>query len=461
MSEQAARTLLTSLRRAMSHMRLYGPDHRLTEAACHETAAAAGDLCTDRGRAVLMIVDDTLYLDRTVLAMVSLEFNGLIRDLQDAGVESITLTRPVHDADVAALVSAVIAGGGDEGRTSGSALLNESPWSRHELDGSETAGLRSSYTASLDVLRRAGKALRSNRNLDVIGAASAVRSLLEQTLSQPNAALLLASVKSHHEYTFYHSVNTCILSLALGRFTGLPDQDLVLLGTGALLHDIGKVGVSKAILQHPGRLTEEQWREIRRHPQTGAEAILTSAPTGQEVAAIVAFEHHARFDGSGYPRLVYDDHTHDGNGHHHHRGPQHFFSRLVAVADTYDAITTRRAYRRAEPPAHALHVLLNGAGSSYDPDFVMAFIHMMGVYPPGSFLRLRTGHIAMVTEPSPGVEAPPPSVVIADSAGTPIPDPVPVRLRSNDIVEQVSPAAIAIDPAAVLERVGVGDAGSA
>jgi len=452
MSEHTARAAMTALRRAVSHMRLYGPDHRLTEAACRETAQAADRLCGDEGRVVLTIVDDTLYADRTVLATASLEFNGLIRQLQDAGVHSITLTRPVDPGDVAGLVYGV-SGVGEGGPAGTSAVLNESPWARGDLQDSETAGLRSSYAASLDILRGAGKALHSGRNVDVVGAASTVRSLLERTLAQPNAALLLASVKSHHEYTFYHSVNTCILSLALGRLCGLPEDDLVLLGTGALLHDIGKIGISTTILQHPGRLSEEQWKEIRRHPQIGAEAILAAAPAGQEVAAAVAFEHHARFDGSGYPRLVYDDHTHEGDDHHHHDGPQHFFSRLVAVADTYDAITTRRSYRRAEPPAHALHVLLQGAGSSWDPDFVMAFIHLMGVYPPGSFLRLRTGHLAMVTMASPEMGAPPPAVVVAGPNGAPIPAPAPVRLRSEDVVEQVAPSAVSLDPARVLEQV--------
>jgi HD-GYP domain-containing protein (c-di-GMP phosphodiesterase class II) len=172
-----------------------------------------------------------------------------------------------------------------------------------------------------------------------------------------------------------------------------------------------------------------------------------------EVTAAVAFEHHARYDGSGYPRLIYDDHTHEG-GQHHHAGPMHFYSRLVAVTDTYDAITTRRAYKRAEPPAHALNILLSGSGSAYDPDFVLAFIHMMGVYPPGAFLRLRTGHVAMVTRPSPELEAPPISVVVTDPSGAPLPEPMPVRLGARDIVEQLNPAAVDLDPAAVLEQVG-------
>ncbi len=457
MNEQIPRAAMTALRRAASHMRLYGREHRLTETACREFAEAADRLCGEAGQVVVTVAGDTLYLDRNVLAGLSLEFNGLIRDLESQGIESIAFTAPVAPDDAVVLIG-IVAGLGTVAMPGRSVVVNESPWARDDLAGSETAGLRASYTASLDLLRSAGASFQAGRGINMGGAVSAVRTLLERTLSQPSAALLLASVKSHHEYTFYHSVNTCILSLALGRVAGLPNEDLVLLGTGALLHDIGKVGVSTAILQHPGRLDEEQWKEIRRHPQLGAEAILASAEPGMEVTAAVAFEHHARYDGSGYPRLIYDDHTHEGN-HHHHSGPMHFFSRLVAVTDTYDAITTRRSYKRAEPPAHALNILLSASGSAYDPDFVLAFIHMMGVYPPGAFLRLRTGHVAMVTRPSPDIEAPPIGVIVKDPAGTELPEPLAVQLGSRDIVEQLNPTMVGMDPAAVLDRVGAGAAG--
>jgi HD-GYP domain-containing protein (c-di-GMP phosphodiesterase class II) len=244
-------------------------------------------------------------------------------------------------------------------------------------------------------------------------------------------------------------VNTCILSLSLGRLAGVSDDDLLLLGMGALLHDIGKIEVSTGVLSHPGRLSPEQWAEIRRHPQVGAQAILEAAGSGQEVTATVAFEHHARFDGSGYPRLVYHEHTHDEHGSP--PGPQHFFSRLVAVADTYDAMTTRRSYRRAEPPSRALHVLLSAAGTSYDPDFTLAFMHMMGLYPPGSFLRLNDGRVVMVTDPAPDPDEAPTVAVVADIAGRRIETPEPLEIVRTDIAAQLSPNEVDVEPAEVLE----------
>ncbi len=132
--------------------------------------------------------------------------------------------------------------------------------------------------------------------------------------------------------------------------------------------------------------------------------------------------------------------------------PLHFFSRLVAVADTYDAITTRRSYRRAEPPSRALQILVNEAGTSYDPDFVTAFVHLMGIHPPGSFLRLRGGAVVMVTEPSPDPNRAPSAVLVRDGTGFDLPAPEPIPFGLDDVVEHVPAAILGVSAAEVMER---------
>ena len=153
---------------------------------------------------------------------------------------------------------------------------------------------------------------------------------------------------------------------------------------------------------------------------------MAAAAPGQEIAATVAFEHHARFDGSGYPSVTRREHD------------LHFFSRLVSTTDTYDAITTRRSYRRAETPNRALGVLLKGSGTFYDPDFVRAFIELVGIYPPGSLLQLDGGEVAMVSEMVEAGEVP--GLVIVKSAdGTLLDEPEPVDGEGRMIVDQLIP----------------------
>lgn len=449
---------IRALRRAVTYSRLYGTDHRLTLEASDEAAQAAKVLMGSHTLVELGFVGDTLFVNGEAEGEASLLFNGFVRTVTQSGIESITLQGQV-DPDELGFVTRMIAGeidGYDGGVT---VRINEADLSSESLDDTPTTGLRKTYTQSLDSLRSVGVALRSGGPVSLEATATSVRDLIRQGMEAPRASILLATVKSHHEYTFYHSVNTSILSLALAQLIGLSKEEQLLLGIGAMLHDIGKIGVSAAVLSHPGRLDEEQWAEIRRHPQIGAEAILAAAEPGQEVAAAVALEHHARFDGLGYPRLVYHDGTDGHHHHHHHQGghghPLHYFSRLVAVADTYDAVTTRRSYRRAEPPSRAMQILVNESGRSYDPDFVLAFAHLLGVHPPGTFLRLRSGIVVMVVGGRAKGGLAPKAVIVRDASGADVANPEPIRITQDDIVEHVSASALNASPTTILDKTGI------
>lgn len=233
-------------------------------------------------------------------------------------------------------------------------------------------------------------------------------------------------------------MNVGILSLAIGQMVGVDREILVPAAVGAVLHDIGKVAVSPAVLNYPGRLSEEQWKEITVHPQEGALSIMAAGGPGSEIAATVAFEHHARFDGDGYPAVTRD-------------GRPHIYSRLVQVVDTYDAITARRSYRRAESPHRALQVLLEGAGNAWDPELVQAFIRMMGVYPPGSILVTDTGSTVVVVAPATEDGAPLSAMLVRDDTGAELADPEPIEVPMQRIVSQILPDDAGIDPASLLE----------
>lgn len=439
MSDQHMRDFFNHLRSASRQMALYPDEHPALVEVVNKATDAANGLLVDASEQAITIIGDSLYLERTILPHASLEFNRLLRDMQARGVDSVTLTSRVSRGDMHDLAAFLAATSGDV-PAEGTIRLNERPYSRSELEtDTGFTGLRRSYARSLDVLRGLSLALDSDESFDLTGATWVVEQLVEQTLSQPAASVLLSTMKSHDEYTFYHSVNVCILSIALARMVGLPEEEIKLLAVGALLHDIGKVRVPIKTLQWPGRLDTEQWAEIKLHPQEGAAAILAAAAPGQEIAAVVAFEHHARFDRQGYPTMTYSR-------------PAHFFSRLVSTADTYDALTTRRSYRRAETPNRALRVLLQGAGSLYDPDLVQTFIKMVGVYPVGSLLELDTGGVVMVTgnhqDPSELADV----VLVRASDGLALSQPEPATLKDRIVVDQLTSDRAGVDPASLIEQ---------
>ncbi|NND01609.1 MAG: HD domain-containing protein, partial [Acidimicrobiia bacterium] len=320
----------------------------------------------------------------------------------------------------------------------GSILLNERYLTPEDLEATPTSELRRSYVSSLDALRGVTGSMRADGKFEMAPVVQAVEGLFEQSMTQSSASLLLSTVKSHDEYTYYHSVNACILALAIGRMIGIEREHLIPIGVGAVLHDIGKTAVPTATLNYPGRLDEEQWKEITVHPQEGALAILAAGGPGHEISATVAFEHHARFDGAGYPKIS-------------RQKRPHVYSRAVAVADTYDAITTRRSYRRAETPNHALNALLMGAGSGYDPDLVRTFIDMMGIYPPGSVLE-HDGGVAVVVSRTSEPGGPLDTLLVRDPQGNDI-DPEPFSLHPDSVRGQLLAQDSGIDPAALLESV--------
>lgn len=442
MNERPARNFFQALRRMARQVSLYPEEHPLTHDALTVLVAATAELMGSDQERVLALAGDSFYEDRRLLPHTSLEHNGVLREMQARNIRSMTLVGPVSTRDLFEL-SAFIAGTSEDLPADGTVRLNEHQFAETTWNQGTMAELRRSYAGGLDALRWATYSVATEGACDLAAVMRSVEGFLGPSLEHASATLLLSTIKSHDEYTFYHSLNTCILAISLGRLFGLSDLQLLMIGAGAALHDIGKTAVSPAVLNHPGRLSREQWQEMKIHPQEGAQAIMAAGGPGHETAATIALEHHVRFDGSGYP---------------HRRGSPrpHSFSQLVTVADIYDSVTTRRPYRRAYTPGQALGVLVDGAGTMFDPDMVDAFIHMMGVYPPGSVVRLAGGEIAIVSRPDPDDLSALHAIIAKAADGRPIP-PEPSRIRTEQILEPLLPSEAGVDPISVMQQAEMED----
>ncbi len=170
----------------------------------------------------------------------------------------------------------------------------------------------------------------------------------------------LADVKNHDEYTFVHTVNVAILSAALGEAVGMKPDAVFDLTMAALLHDVGKQRTPLEILNKPGKLDTNERRKMEQHTVDGA-AILLARPGIPDVAPIVAFEHHANLDGTGYPSLI------------RNKRP-HLASQIVHVADVFDALRTNRPYRAAMDPEKVRAILMESADKSFDKSLVNLFL---------------------------------------------------------------------------------------
>lgn len=430
------RPFLLALRNAVSLVRLYGGGHTLVAKAIErlEQASAALTLSA-RGDTALSLFDGRVYVDRVLQSHESLEFVDFIRSLQVMEIDSIGIARPVERGDLLALAQFLA----DLGPApSGSVRLNESPFEPGEEDEAPSAMYRARYASAIDALRSALASVSEDGLVDLTSAEWATQGLLDVASVDPAAAFLLSTLKSHDRYTFYHSVNVALLSTALAREGKVEEPIVDRIALGALLHDIGKAKVDESILSSPEALTEAKKQIVRTHPAEGARAILRAGGADHYLASVIAFEHHMGLAGTGYPVIP--------------GGPApHPASRLVAVADSYDALTTRRPYRRAETPARAQVILRRGAGSEFDPVMVDLLHRVLGLHPVGSVLRLDDGSLAVVHRSSEDRTGPVHCLVVRGADGVALADPEPMRVDQRRIIDQLPGETVDIQPSAYLD----------
>lgn len=240
------------------------------------------------------------------------------------------------------------------------------------------------YTEALDAARATVSPVFEGAPLE----ATSVETLLDRIaalVDDPTALGQILAVKRYENHTFCHSVNVAALALLLGRRLGLGDREIVWLAEGALLHDVGKRRIPKEILCKAGPLSQREWRVMQRHPVAGAE-MLVAIPRLSPLTPTIALEHHCNYDGGGYPGLYGE--------------APHPLSRLVAVVDTYEALTGARPYREPLLPEEACLILARMAGEKLDPALVRAFVGLVTFFPIGSVVRTDRGEVGVVVETS-------------------------------------------------------------
>lgn len=251
--------------------------------------------------------------------------------------------------------------------------------------------------------------------------------------------LSLTTIKNYDEYTFNHSANVAIYSIAFGQRMGLEKQVLADLGMAALFHDIGKTRVPKEVLNKPGRLDEEEWAVMKAHTVHGAGMLLESRQLTDSVIrnVLVAFEHHLNLDLGGYPTLK-------------DRRDLNLFSRMVSICDCFDALTTPRVYRKVRyAPQEALSLMMEGRGTVFDPVLLKIFVNTVGVYPIGTLVELDTGEMAVVhrTNQAPKQGDAPLVKLFADAAGHPLPEKMIDLSRKDEEGRPLATIVRSVDPA--------------
>ncbi|UWG96199.1 HD-GYP domain-containing protein [Dehalobacter sp. DCM] len=239
-----------------------------------------------------------------------------------------------------------------------------------------------------------------NAEIDAGSVRYAVLNIVQDLLYSSDILSNLTDIIGYDEYTFHHSINTTVLALLLGIEKKYNQNQLIELGMGVLMHDIGKTKISREILNKKGKLLDEEFEQIKNHPLFGYDYIRNNHDFSL-LSAHVAFQHHEQWAGGGYPRGLEETEIHE-------------YARIASVADVYEALTSKRPYRDAMEPYLAYEYIIVKAGTQFDPDIVNLFSRAVAPYPTGIGVQLSNKMQGNVIRQNPELPSRPVVRIIAD-----------------------------------------------
>lgn len=378
---------------------LHDANNAIMDKAVTGLRAAVQERLADADSVTISGRNQCLFVDRERVRVTPVDYLNvryLMRKLEDWSLPGLRFNAGVSKQDLMELL--VFLGrmapepGVQPPWEEGSLIEAEGPPTESSPATRSDDALRT-FAAAVDISRGLNEAFLTNERYRQRSLRRVTQTVVDILLDDENALLAMTSIKNFDGYLFNHSANVAILSAALGQRLGLHKARLGELCLAALLHDLGKTAISKKVLDKTEALTDDDWDEIRRHPVHTVEILLEQGylSPGILAAMVAGFEHHLNYDMSGYPQVVNKTHI-------------TLFGRIISISDCYDAITTPRSYREVNlTPFDGICFLLANSGVKFDPVLVKLFVELMGVYPPGTTVRLSSGEIGVVSRsPLPG-----------------------------------------------------------
>ena len=404
--------LVTKLHVLMKISQIYDSKNVALLQFIQESLQTINSLIRREGNLALKIVKDDLYLNEQRLRY-SVEgftsFKYLISQLKKRLIGEVIFREPVDERSLREFIYSLMRL--EEGREENASVFTEhlgnlsilsievSPLevfegeeeglTLHQEDHHEVA--KKVFFETIGTIEEVITHIKGKQHADVRKLKRLAQKAVHLVMEDESILLGMTTIKNYDEYTFNHSVNVSIYSLAVGRRLGFSRKTLTELGITALLHDIGKAKIPKEILNKPGHFDEDEWGLMKRHPLLGVEVLLNLKQLGEVNPRIVIgiFDHHLRKDFTGYPKLF-------------RKKEASLFGRIIQIADSYDAMTTPKNYKKAPfTPEQALAVMMREREAHFDPILLKIFIGLVGIFPIGSLVLLNTREMGIVYRANP------------------------------------------------------------
>lgn len=405
MSETGIKPLLEQfireLQSTLQTRTIYGATHNLTREAIDKLYAKLLAVLDGRHQITLGIIGTEVAFEREPLYEVSRNATNLIAHFKELNIEKISFETGISVEECTAFVTLcasaakdIIQSGGIEKTSAdlglrhvvfgkiGYAKEEESKESRD--DALQLA--KSGYQGGLTFLQEAFQDIQNNRPINVKAARVFASGIISNLMKNKYSLLILTSTKTHDEYTFVHAINVSIFTLVQAESLGIRQDLLSDIGVAGLLHDTGKLVLSGDILRKKGKLDPHEFEMVRSHPVDGAR-LLVQTPDTHPLSSIGAFEHHLRYSQKGYPERLFG-------------GAPNLVSFLIAIADVYDALRSKRAYHEEMAPETTYEEMKKMSGDYFHPELLENFFHVIGMYPPGTLVELTDKRVGMVVRES-------------------------------------------------------------
>ena len=433
--QERGRLVLSKFYTVVRSLRLYPLENSTVQQAIDDLHGSMSQLVMEEGSVELRVVGDFFFYNETRLRLDLSNystFGSFARTLTDHGLGAVEVMPGIDRAEWAPFLSLLLREP-DEADPFGAFMdrlgaapilhiqvLPASEVKEPELEEETLHAAKRTYAQSVQVAKEALTDVRMGRAVNVRKVKRAIQGIVDQVLSDEPSMITMTTLRDYDEYTFTHCVNVCIFSVLIGERLGLDKLQLYELALGALFHDLGKSRIDVGIINKPGALNEEEWFELQQHPTEGLLELFHfhGFPDVPYRQMLMAYEHHMRVDLAGYPK------------NRRSRKPT-LFSRIVAVADAFDAGTSIRSYQyEPNPPDLVLAEMRDNPKRGQDPVLVKALINATGVYPIGTLVILDTMEMAVVSGVNKDSEKlhQPVVRVISDSMGVPLTEPLVLDL---------------------------------